>query len=116
MAIANAHRLTAVVSAQIDRERLVTEAQGYNMGLIPMARTDALVARSKAEADASKRLAQARGEAAAFTAVELSYRASPALFRYRRRMDVLEGNLENQRLYILDDRFEADGGNVWLME
>jgi regulator of protease activity HflC (stomatin/prohibitin superfamily) len=106
----------SVVSAQIDQERLITEAQGYRMGLIPMARTDALVASNRASADASTRLAEARGEAAAFTAVEVSYRASPQLFRFRRRMDVLEVNLENQRLYILDDRFEADGGNVWLME
>ena len=67
-------------------------------------------------ADTATRLAQARGEAAAFSAVEQSYQASPSLFRYRRRMEVLEDKLKDRRLYVLDARFEGDGGNVWLME
>ena len=106
----------SVVSAQIDQQRMLTEAQGYRLGRLPLARSEALEKTSQASADASTRLAQARGEAAAFSAVEQSYRASPSLFRYRRRMEVLEAKLKDRRLYVLDARFEGDGGNVWLME
>ena len=106
----------SVVSAQIDQQRMLTEAQGYRLGRLPLARSEALEKTSQASADASTRLAQARGEAAAFSAVEQSYQASPSLFRYRRRMEVLEDKLKDRRLYVLDARFEGDGGNVWLME
>ncbi len=106
----------SVVSAQIDQQRMLTEAQGYRLGRLPLARSEALEKTSQASADTATRLAQARGEAAAFSAVEQSYQASPSLFRYRRRMEVLEDKLKDRRLYVLDARFEGDGGNVWLME
>ncbi|MFT5584169.1 MAG: regulator of protease activity HflC (stomatin/prohibitin superfamily), partial [Cognaticolwellia sp.] len=69
----------SVVSAQIDQQRMLTEAQGYRLGRLPLARSEALEKTSQASADAATRLAQARGEAAAFSAVEQSHQASPSL-------------------------------------
>lgn len=106
----------SVVSAQIERQRLITEAQGYRLGRLPLARTEARVAISDAEGAAATRLAEARGEAAGFSAVNDAYRASPQGFKTRRRLEVIERKLAGRRLYILDSRFEGEGGNVWLME
>ncbi|MFH1468296.1 MAG: protease modulator HflK [Pseudomonadota bacterium] len=106
----------AVVASQIDTVTYVMEAQGYREGALPKAEADAVRTTRKVEAEAATRLAQARGEAVAFHTIEAEYRASPELYRFRRRLETIESVLPDNPHTILDARIERDGGALWVIE
>ena len=106
----------AVVSAQIARETAVIRADAYRLRQVPYAQTESLLDVHGAEAARAKALALAIGEAEAFRALVDSYVAAPELLRFRRRMETLEYNLAERELTIVDRRFEAEGGHVWVLQ
>ncbi|MEN0062263.1 MAG: protease modulator HflK [Myxococcota bacterium] len=105
----------AVVSAQIKQKTSVIRAQAERLQRVPKAKANAQLAVDEARAAEATRLAEAIGEAEAFRALVDRYRAAPALFRYRRRMQTLQANLAFRELTILDRRFEAQGGELWML-
>jgi membrane protease subunit HflK len=106
----------AVVSAQVDRQTEIIDAQAYANALIPAAEGDVVATNNTARAEGAKRLAKAAGEAWAFRTLESVYHADPAEFRFRRRLEALESALPGRALTILDDRIEKDGGQLWIPE
>ena len=63
-----------------------------------------------------ERLSLARGEAIAFETLEAQYNANPELFRFRRRVEILESSLSGKPHHIIDSRIERDGGALWFLQ
>ncbi len=106
----------AVVSAQVDKGTYIIEAQAYREEAIPRAQAEAVRIENRARAEKATRLAEAKGEAIAFGTLESSYRASPDLYRFRRRMETLEQSLQDLPLWVVDRRIERDGGDLWILD
>lgn len=105
-----------VVSAQIEERTRVIRAEAYRARTLLAAEAEALEALSTARSEAVERVAAATGEALGFMAVQAQWRAQPALFKHRRRMEALERELAGQNLVVIDHRIEAQGGALWLLE
>lgn len=114
--VAVAEDYQAVVAAQLDRTTYIMDAEAYREVALPVAEAAALTNKFTAEADRAGRLATAKGEAAAFSAVAAEYQSSPELYRFRRQLEALEQVLIEKPHYIIDDRIERDGGAVWILE
>ncbi len=106
----------AVVSAQHEQETSIHAARAYEVTTLAQAEADALSLLTAARSESMARLAKANGEASAFNALRRSYVLSPALYRFRRRAEMFETNLEGRSLNIIDDRIERDGGAVWFQQ
>ena len=104
----------AVVGARIDRNTRVLEAQAYSNEVLPGAESQANRLKSRAHADATLRVALARGEAEAFSAVLETYTAAPELFIFRRLLEAREAQLQGRSFVVIDQRFERDGGALWI--
>ncbi|MEM6925713.1 MAG: protease modulator HflK [Myxococcota bacterium] len=105
----------AVVSAQIEQKTSVILAHAYRLRHTPNAKSIARLAIDDARATEASTRAEAIGEAEAFRALVESYRAAPGLYRFQRRMETLELNLANREFTIVDRRFEAQGGDLWIL-
>ena len=105
----------SVVSAQIRQQTETIRARAYRLRLVPQAHAAATEALDSARAARMTARAEAVGEAEAFRSLVGSYTAAPALFRFRRRMETLEANLEGRELIVIDGRFERQGGDLWLI-
>jgi regulator of protease activity HflC (stomatin/prohibitin superfamily) len=68
----------------------------------------------EAEAEAARRLADAQGAAAGFRAALNAARASPELYRFRRRLEALEDGLADRSLFVVDHRLRSGGGELWI--
>ena len=106
----------AVVSAQVRRDTLITDARGDAEHDVPTAEAAALGRVSQAQADAAATIAGARGGAEEFRGMRASLAVEPELFQYRRRLEALESGLAGRRMLILDDRLERDGATLWMTE
>ena len=89
---------TNVVSTAIDAYTQWQEAEQYRGTELPRARADAQTARAAAQADASERVARARGEVEAFRSLLVEYRAQPELVRERLLRESLERALDGARV------------------
>ena len=114
--VAVADRYQAVVSAQVDRQTTITEAQAYRAGRLPEAEAEATRLLAEAEAAGPETLGRARGEAEAFTSLAAAHARAPALFETRRRLETLEAAVEGRPFTLVDSRFEAAGGILWVTE
>jgi membrane protease subunit HflK len=85
-----AREFDAVQSAFIGAETRRKEAQAYREMIIPTAQADVEAATQAARGAADNDLATARGEAAAFLALDREYRANPAVVRERLYRDAVE--------------------------
>ncbi len=104
----------AVVGARIDRNTRVLEAEAYSEKVRPSAHSQAYSANRRAEAEGATRVARATGEAAAFGAVLESYQSAPELFTFRRFLEAREAQLSGRQFVVIDQRFERDGGALWI--
>jgi regulator of protease activity HflC (stomatin/prohibitin superfamily) len=105
----------AVVSAQLGKTTASVAAQAYRNGLVPKAEAEAYAAENAARADGAEDLGKAAGEAFAFRKLESVYRAAPGDYRFRRRLEALETQLDGRPFTVLDERIQRDGGELWLM-
>jgi membrane protease subunit HflK len=80
----------AVQSAFIGAETRRKEAQAYRETIIPQAQAEAASATHAAQGVSDSDLATARGDAAAFLALDREYRANPAVVRERLYRDAVE--------------------------
>lgn len=105
----------AVVSAQHEREANILEAKAYETESVKVAEARAIEYRNGAQARSAERTGKARGQSEAFAALEASHRADPVLYRFRKRLEVIERNLDGRAVNIVDDRIERDGGTLWFL-
>jgi modulator of FtsH protease HflK len=80
----------AVQSAFVERKTRADEARSYREQALPGAAADAQNQIRAAEADEAGRLAEARGAAATFLAIQTEYRRSPAVVRQRLYREAME--------------------------
>jgi membrane protease subunit HflK len=91
-----------VQNARADRERLVSEAQAYANGLLPVARGEAERSANEALTFRDQRLNRARGDADRFTKLAAEHRRAPDLLEKRLYLETAERVLPRVRRYILD--------------
>ncbi len=91
-----------VQNARADRERLVSEAETYANGLVPVARGEAEQRLNEAFTFRDQRLNRARGDAARFTALVAEHRRSPDVLEKRLYLETAERILPRVRRYVLD--------------
>ena len=114
--VALATEYQSVVAAQLDRTTYIIDAEAYQESMLPKARAEAESLLRTAAADRVERLSVARGEAIAFETLEAQYNANPELFRFRRRVEILESSLSGKPHHIIDARIERDGGALWFLQ
>jgi regulator of protease activity HflC (stomatin/prohibitin superfamily) len=108
----------AVVAAQIEAETEVTEAEAAATRTLGEALGRAIRLRTEAERDRGRRLAEARGAAAAFEARRAAYAANPQAFLSLRRQATLRqalGEVKQGRFALIDHRIDALGGAIWIL-
>ena len=103
-----------VVSAEIERETRAARARVARETTVPAAEAEAARTVREAEAEAARRLADAAGAAAGFRAALEAARASPELFRFRRRLEALEDGLAERSLFVVDYRLRTGAGELWI--
>jgi membrane protease subunit HflK len=91
-----------VQNARADRERLVSEAQTYANGLLPVARGQAEQKINEALTVQDQRVNRARGDAQRFSQLAAEHRRAPALLENRLSLETAERVLPRVKRYILD--------------
>ncbi len=112
--VAVAASYEGVVSAQISRVTAVVNAQADRNALLPEAEASVLASSNAARAEGAELFGRAAGEAWAFRALEAQYRAAPAEYFFRRRLEQLEKDLAGHPFTVVDARFIRDGGELWI--
>ncbi len=103
-----------VVSAQIRRATAIIDAQVYRNQALPNAQAAVLIGTNGAQEETAEALGRAAGEAWSFRVLEAQYRASPAEYMFRRRLETLEKGLTGRPFTVVDSRFLRDGGELWV--
>jgi regulator of protease activity HflC (stomatin/prohibitin superfamily) len=106
----------AVVSAQLDSATAAIIAQIYRNKIVPAADAEVIARENTARAESAQARARAAGDAWSFRALESEYRAAPAEYRFRRRLETLESGLEDRHYTVIDGRIQRDGGELWLLK
>jgi membrane protease subunit HflK len=91
-----------VQNARADRERLVSEAQTYANGLVPVARGEAERKISEALTFEDQRVNRARGDAGRFASLAAEHRHAPKLLEQRLYLEMAERVLPRVKRYVLD--------------
>ncbi len=102
-----------VVSAQVERSTLQTRARAEREEALPNAEAERDTDVKGAQSYAATRLADARGEAIRFRAVDAAYSAAPQEYRERLWRETLEKGVAGKRLYLLDGR-KQDAREYWV--
>jgi membrane protease subunit HflK len=90
-----------VQNARADRERVVSEAETYANGVLPVARGEAEQSINLALTFQDQRLSRARADAARFATLEAEHRRSPALLERRLYLETAERVLPRVKRYVL---------------
>ncbi len=112
--VAVAKDYQAVVSSELRKVTTVVNAQTYRNKAIPGAQAVVVIGGNTAQAEGVEEMATAAGEAWSFRTLQSQYRASPAEFLYRRRLETLEKGLASKMFTVVDSRFQRDGGEIWI--
>jgi len=98
-----------VVRAKADRERLIREAEGYALDVVPKARGRAVEITQAATAFKEERIALAEGDAARFLQLLEEYQRAPKVTRERLYLETIERVLAESEKFIIDPEV---GGNI----
>jgi len=101
-----------VVSATVDYQKYISEAEGYRNDLIPKAEGEAESNVIEARANKESVKIKAEGESERFLSDLAGYRKAPGLFRDRLYLETMERSLRQRDKYILPEK--AAGGAVEL--
>jgi membrane protease subunit HflK len=96
-----------VQNARADRERLVSEAEGYANTSIPLARGEAEKTIGEALGFREKRVGTAQGDAARFVGLAVEHHRSPALLERRLYLETAERVLPRVKRYVLEPGGDA---------
>ena len=91
-----------VQNARADRERLVSEAETYANGLVPVARGEAERKANEALTFQNQRVSRAHGDAERFAKLAAEHRRAPDLLERRLYLETAERVLPRVRRYVLD--------------
>jgi len=96
-----------VQNSRSDYERLISQAQTYANGILPVARGEADRITNEALAFRDRRLSEAKSNAVRFTELAEEHRRSPALLEQRLYLETMERVLPRVRRYVLDPGSDA---------
>lgn len=105
-----------VVSAELGKATAIVEAQSHRNQIVPAAKAEVITSTNAARAQGDETLAKAAGEAWSFRALESQYNAARDEYRFRRRLEALEGGLASRPFTVVDARILRDGGGLWLTQ
>ena len=71
---------------------------------------------SEAKGFASKRKAEAVGEAYAFEGLYATVYSDLALYEFRRAQETLSEQLKGKKVVVVDHRIEQEGATLWIKE
>ncbi|MEE9322857.1 MAG: FtsH protease activity modulator HflK [Granulosicoccus sp.] len=98
-----------VVKAREDKERTISEAQGYSNEVLPRARGDAQRALEESEAYRTRVEQSALGESQRFLSLLAEYEKAPEVTRERLYLETMETVFSNTSKVMIDSK--AGGGN-----
>ncbi len=104
-----------VVSATVDYQKYISDAQGYRNDLIPKAEGEAESNLSEARADRKSVKIRARGESERFLLNLSEYRKAPGLYRDRLYLETMENSLKQKDKYILPEEAAAGAVELFLL-
>lgn len=107
-----------VVASQIDAETQIAKAEAEATKTLGDALGESVRIQTEAERDRSRRLAEARGAAAAFEARLAAHAANPEAFVSLRRHATLRkalGETKQGRFALVDHRIDELGGAIWII-
>lgn len=104
----------AVVSAQLGIRTAVIQARRDAIKHVESAKGQAKEQVLRARSAVALRLGRGRGEAHAFDSLWPAYRLQPALFRLRRRLEVLEARLPGTDLFVIDPEVSTAASTLWV--
>jgi hypothetical protein len=104
-----------VISAEIGKTTAILNAQVSRIQSLPFAESEVVRNENAARAESAESLAAAAGAAWSFRTLESQYRAAPADYLFRRRLETLENGLAGRRYAVVDNRFQRDGGQLWIV-
>ncbi len=96
-----------VINALADRERQITQADGYRRKTLPREKARADQIRQEAEIYANRRTESAKGTATRFAALAQEVQAAPSVSRVRLWLETLESILAGGERIVYDARSEA---------
>jgi regulator of protease activity HflC (stomatin/prohibitin superfamily) len=105
----------AVVSAQLGKVTAVVNAQVSRNRALPLAESFVVSSQNSARAEGAEALGKAAGEAWSFRALESEFRASPQEYFFRRRLETMEKDLTGRSYTVVDSRIQRDGGEIWIV-
>ena len=103
-----------VVSAQILSKSAILHAQASREQFLPQATSNRYTSELDARGEAKKIVARARGEAAAFLALQQSVEIQGELYKFEAQHRAIRENLRGRRCTIVDHRIEQDGASLWI--
>lgn len=99
-----------VVRAKADKEKVIKEAEGYALDVVPRARGEAAAIIHAATAYKEERVVLAEGESERFNKILKEYRKAPAVTRQRVFLETMEDVLDGDvKKFIIDPQV---GGNL----
>ncbi|HUK82754.1 MAG TPA: FtsH protease activity modulator HflK [Verrucomicrobiae bacterium] len=101
-----------VVSARVESQTLIEQANSYRASELPAARADAYRIKQEADSYGQDLVAKATGESAAFEAIEVQYKAAPQLMRTRLYADAMETILHQLQSTLI---LQPSGSNLKLL-
>lgn len=103
-----------IVSANIQKQIIITKARTEADSAIPKAEKDRGEAIKNSQVDALARRAQSASEAAIFRYQETAYAINPNAYKEWKWLEALENALQNKKIYLVDKKQELYHGNMWL--
>lgn len=99
-----------VVRAWEDKDRLIQEARGYALDVVPKARGNAEMETKAAEAYRDERILRAEGDADRFLKILDEYQKAKTVTRERMYLEMVESVLADTEKFVIDPK--AGGGNL----
>jgi len=99
-----------VVRAWEDKDRLIQEARGYALDVVPKARGDAEKETKAAEAYRDERILRAEGDTDRFLKILDEYQKAKTVTRERLYLEMVESVLAGTEKFVIDPK--AGGGNL----
>ena len=103
-----------IVSANIQKQVIITKAKSYADSSIPKAEQTRGEMVKTAQAEALSRNGQALSEANEYTYQQKAYRMNTGAYKEWKWLEVLENALQGKKVYLLDKNLSIHKGGIWL--
>lgn len=103
-----------IVSADIMKKTIITDAQTYALSSVPKMQMERNSMVNSAQVESLKRVSSAYGESFFYRSQWDAYRLNRRSYRLWKFLDMMERALPDKKVYLLDRNINLSGGGVWL--